>query len=761
MKLLIISSEFPPGPGGIGTHAWQIGCQLSVLGWDVAVVTPQDYADEGEVVRFNALSPIRVVRLKHIPGPPIEAIYRYKRAARVIKDWHPDVMLASGDRSVWLASRLSHIRSTPWIAVGHGTEFGTRSRWERVLSRRALRRATAVVCVSEYTRSRMHAAGIRGRREQVIPNGADPSVFHPQSPSTERGAPGPAVITTVGNVTERKGQEVVIRALPSLPGVRYQMIGLPTRERELTALARELGVADRIEFVGRASQDEVVRRLNDCDLFVMTSRNTANGDFEGYGIAVVEAALCGKPAVVSSGSGLAEAIVAGETGLIAREGDPADTARLIGELLQDDRRRKRMGDAARARALSEQTWAQRAARYDCALRDAVRSAGRKIVVISDTPHYRRGGVIVGWGPTVRELDHLSVLFDELVHVAPVSEESAPATALPYASNRVRVRELRPSGGERIVDKIRVLGCVPGYLFAALAEMRGAEVVHLRCPATVSMLVALLLPILRRPAMRWIKYAGNWNPSLDEPWTYELQRRWLNRPWHRGVVTVNGNWPGAPKHVRSFLNPCLTEKELAEGKACAERPRFSYPVRLLFVGRLETAKGAFRLLKILARLKQMGLAVTMDVVGDGPERSAFEQTAQQMGVWSMLTVHGWLARTAIAPLYERAHLLLLPTTSSEGWPKVLSEGMAYGVVPIASRVSSIPEILLRFNVGTVAEPNDVDGFAREVAAYVHDPERWKRESARAAMAAAAFSYDVYVEQVRSLLQLDGVPVSKSA
>ena len=78
-----------------------------------------------------------------------------------------------------------------------------------------------------------------------------------------------------------------------------------------------------------------MRRLNACDLFVMTSRNTADGDFEGYGIAVIEAALCGKPAVVSAGSGLGEAIVAGETGVLVREDDPPDTARAIAELLAD------------------------------------------------------------------------------------------------------------------------------------------------------------------------------------------------------------------------------------------------------------------------------------------------------------------------------------------------------------------------------------------------------------------------------------------
>ncbi len=262
------------------------------------------------------------------------------------------------------------------------------------------------------------------------------------------------MLLTVGNVTERKGQEVVIRALPDLPGVRYEMIGLPTRAPELAALARELGVADRIEFVGRAPQEELVRRLNACDLFVMTSRNTAGGDFEGFGIAVVEAALCGKPAIVSSGSGLSEAIIAGETALVVREGDSADTARAIKELLADPARLTKMGAAANAYALAEQTWAHRAERYDAVLREAMRPQGRKIVVISDTPHYRRAGRIVGWGPTVRELDQLSTLFDELVHVAPVSDETAPASALPYESARVRIRPLRPERRRAVGGQVR-------------------------------------------------------------------------------------------------------------------------------------------------------------------------------------------------------------------------------------------------------------------------------------------------------------------
>ena len=122
----------------------------------------------------------------------------------------------------------------------------------------------------------------------------------------------------MGHVSERKGQEIVIRALPhvlaKLPDAHYAMIGLPTLRPKLTQLAKTLGVENRIHFLGKLGGDDLVRWLNCCDIFTMTSRMTQDGDCEGFGIAVVEAALCGRPAVVSAQSGLIEAIKDGVTG---------------------------------------------------------------------------------------------------------------------------------------------------------------------------------------------------------------------------------------------------------------------------------------------------------------------------------------------------------------------------------------------------------------------------------------------------------------
>jgi phosphatidylinositol alpha-1,6-mannosyltransferase len=129
-----------------------------------------------------------------------------------------------------------------------------------------------------------------------------------------------------------------------------------------------LGVADRVHFLGRVDMQALVEAYNICDVYVMTSRHSQTGDFEGYGIAAVEAALCGKPSVVTSGCGLEEAILPGETGLLVPENDPQATAKTITLLLKDESLRRRLGDYGRQRALQDQTWGQCAAKYTRVLR---------------------------------------------------------------------------------------------------------------------------------------------------------------------------------------------------------------------------------------------------------------------------------------------------------------------------------------------------------------------------------------------------------
>jgi phosphatidylinositol alpha-1,6-mannosyltransferase len=302
---------------------------------------------------------------------------RLSLTSAAIRDFRPDILLASGRRALWLAALVAGRYAVPWVAVGHGSEFAGQSAPVRLLTAQAIARAAGVVAVSDYTAA-LVAQVAAPRRLVVIPNGADSERFHPAPPAAdlcrELGLAGKRVLLTVGHVSERKAQDVVIRALPYIvarhPDVVYVMAGLPTRRHQLEALAGSLDVADSIRFAGSVTDERLVDYYNLADLFVLISRRVADGDVEGYGIVVKEAALCAKPAVVSQGCGLTEAIEEGVTGVSVPPDDPAATAATINSLLDDERQRLAMGWRALEQARRD-TWAHRAAAYDVLLSEFV------------------------------------------------------------------------------------------------------------------------------------------------------------------------------------------------------------------------------------------------------------------------------------------------------------------------------------------------------------------------------------------------------
>jgi phosphatidylinositol alpha-1,6-mannosyltransferase len=380
LRLLIVSTEFPPGPGGIGAQAFHLASGLCALGWQVAVLSPQDYASEDEIQVLSSAHPFRIFRQHHLSNTVLEGANRLGDLFRLGREYQPDILLASGARAVWLAALYARVSQCRWAAIAHGgIEFGTRLAWERAVNRWAYNRPQAVVCVSQFARRRMLDFGVHVPWVEVITNGADERLFKPldhQVPAALRrqwGLEKAEIILTVGSLTERKGQEIVIRALPGIlktrPQAHYVMAGLPHIQAKLERLAQELGIQQHVHFLGRVGQATLVAAYNACDLFAMTSRHSEEGDAEGYGIAVIEAALCGKPAVVSDGSGLAEAVTHEQTGVLVPENDSPAVSQAVVRLLGDAAYRERLGQQARRQALSRQTWTSRVALYDCFLRE--------------------------------------------------------------------------------------------------------------------------------------------------------------------------------------------------------------------------------------------------------------------------------------------------------------------------------------------------------------------------------------------------------
>ena len=241
----------------------------------------------------------------------------------------------------------------------------------------------------------------------------------------------------------------------------------------------------------------------------------------------------------------------------------------------------------------------------------------KILVVSHTPHYLKDGQAFGWGPTVREIDALATIAAELVHVAPMHNEPAPDCALAYRMRNVRLHPVPASGGATLTAKFGVGRALPAYVRAIASELRDADIVHVRCPAHVSMVALVMLEALGRSRRQWIKYAGTWAPDAHSPRSYRFQRWLSTRPRHDRVVTINGRWADQPSHVRSLPNPCLTDEELDTGRRLARDKALAGPVRLLFVGALIPPKGAAMLPGDTVPLgTKVGLMLLMYALGTG-------------------------------------------------------------------------------------------------------------------------------------------------
>jgi glycosyltransferase involved in cell wall biosynthesis len=375
----------------------------------------------------------------------------------------------------------------------------------------------------------------------------------------------------------------------------------------------------------------------------------------------------------------------------------------------------------------------------------------KLLIISNMEHYIEGETVWGWGPTVREIDHLATIFEEVNHLACLHEGAPAASSLPYTQRNIHLIPVPPAGGNSLAHKFGILKLSPLYLRTIWKALPSVDVVHIRCPANIPLLAILLLSLLRQPTTRWIKYAGNWQGYNKEPLSYRFQRWWLRRNFARSMVTVNGEWPSQPSHVVSFFNPCLESQEVTEGATEASNRKAQGTLRLLFVGALNEAKGVLRAIEIMCKLREIGADVTLDFVGDGPDRQLYEKMADDLGLAGTVAFHGWVRRTELSPYYAAAHCILLPS-KTEGWPKVLSEAMAYGVVPIAAAVSSIPQYLEQFKVGRSVVYDDIDGYVRAVSEYGANREIWRDESENALKSAHLFGYEEYVEAVSELLQV---------
>ena len=203
-----------------------------------------------------------------------------------------------------------------------------------------------MIAVSRSTRDDLVARGVRAPVE-VIPVGVDSSQFTPHPRGRKTAAPS---LLYLGRLKRYKGVDLLLRAVAVLAEqglhIDFVIAGKGDARPELEHLAGDLGITDQVTFAGFVDD---ARKI---DLMRTSWVHGLASAIEGWGITVIEAGACGTPSVASDAPGLREALLDGETGLLAPHGDIEALAGAIRRLVTDSGLRDRLGSGARRYAES-------------------------------------------------------------------------------------------------------------------------------------------------------------------------------------------------------------------------------------------------------------------------------------------------------------------------------------------------------------------------------------------------------------------------
>ncbi|MGH3694359.1 MAG: glycosyltransferase family 4 protein [Pseudonocardiaceae bacterium] len=373
-RVLLVSNDFPPRPGGIQAYLHRLAMTLPAGA--IAVYAPDWPGAEA----FDAGLPFPVVR--HPGTLMLPTLPVLRRAVGLLAELRCDTAwFGAAAPLALLGPALRRAGVGRVLASSHGHEVG----WSMVPPGRvALRRigadADVVTAVSRYTRRRIASAlGPRAALE-LLPPGVDCQAFHPDLGARveirRRHQLGEApVVLCVSRLVARKGQDMLVRALPivrrRVPGATLLLVGDGPQRGALHRLAESCGVADAVVWAGSVPWAELPAYYAAGDVFAMPCRTRGHGlDVEGLGLVFLEAAATGLPVVVGDAGGARETVRSGETGELVNGRDVAAVAAAVASLLADPDRASAMGRCGRLWMQQDWNWSGRADRLAALLAGA-------------------------------------------------------------------------------------------------------------------------------------------------------------------------------------------------------------------------------------------------------------------------------------------------------------------------------------------------------------------------------------------------------
>jgi colanic acid/amylovoran biosynthesis glycosyltransferase len=273
------------------------------------------------------------------------------RTVAFLKEHRVDALLVEYLNYAVLFSSAAEKAGVPLFAHAHGYDasmLAGEAVWRRRY-RRLFASAAGVIAPSQFLADRIARLGCPSNRLNVNPCGVDPQAFGPSSYNRHR-------FLAVGRFVEKKAPQHTVSAFARVaaktPTAALDFIGDGHLLEECRNLAKQLAVADKVHFHGAQPFETVRKFMSQASIFLQHSVMSKSGDCEGLPVAILEAMASALPVVSTRHSGIPEAVLDGETGLLVDEHDVEGMAAAILRLLSDPGHLRAMGEAGRRRVIS-------------------------------------------------------------------------------------------------------------------------------------------------------------------------------------------------------------------------------------------------------------------------------------------------------------------------------------------------------------------------------------------------------------------------
>jgi len=357
MKSLLFTIEFPPQKGGISKYYENI-CEY-LPAEKISVLTSHEINDK----KFDDKQKYTIYRKNLICALPIwpKWIFSFFHLWKTVKKGKIDIILVGQILPLGTVAYIyKKIFKMPYGIFIHGMDIqmAQRNLRKAKLAKKILNNAKFIIANSKYTKKLVIKQEINESKIQVVYPIVNTQSYTKQNTNEHesKGEIHQPCLLTIGRLVKRKGQDMVIKALPKvlekLPGVKYIMAGEGPDHDYLRELAQKHGVKDNVIFTGEISEEEKYQLYENCDIFIMPSRDI-KGDVEGFGIVYLEAGLYEKSVIAGRSGGVVEAVLNGETGITVNPEDINEIANAVIKLLADHTLANKLGVQGRERASNE------------------------------------------------------------------------------------------------------------------------------------------------------------------------------------------------------------------------------------------------------------------------------------------------------------------------------------------------------------------------------------------------------------------------